>query len=118
MAPPRTTGRADQAARRALAPLVAAGTHCWRCGLPITPDQPWDAGHLDDIATGGHPNGPRLPEHRLKRDCPAGGNRANGAQLATDLRRQTSTRRRRLVQWLRFFWSTDSTGKEIGRAHV
>jgi hypothetical protein len=34
---------AHQRARRALAPQVAAGTTCTRCGLPLHPTQPWDA---------------------------------------------------------------------------
>lgn len=44
---------------------------CWRCGRPILGDQQWDLGHDDNdrtITIG--------PEHALKKDCPAGGNRA------------------------------------------
>ena len=87
----RQSGRRDQAVRNQLAPLVDSGRAvCWRCNQPILPGQPWDAGHLEDIALGGHPAGRRLPEHRLKADCPAGGNRSNGAQLG----RQLAARRR------------------------
>jgi len=86
----RHGGRRDTAARAALAPLVAAGTTCWRCGLPIDPGQPWDAGHLDDLATGGHPAGRRLPEHRR---C----NRAAGAVLGRLLR--PLTRAQRIRPW-------------------
>jgi hypothetical protein len=36
--------RADhKRARAQLAPLVARGIDCTRCGQPIHPDQPWDA---------------------------------------------------------------------------
>ncbi len=35
--------------RRRWAPSVARGlVSCWRCGLLITPGQPWDIGH-DDV---------------------------------------------------------------------
>ena len=44
---------------------------CWRCGLPIAPNQAWDLGHDDDDR-----NAHRGPEHRHSRDCPMGGNRA------------------------------------------
>lgn len=91
----RHRGRRDQLARAQLAPAVAAGALCWQCQAPIEPGQEWDAGHVDDLATGGAPAGTRLPEHRRRADCAAGGNRARGAHLGNQLRR-----RRRLAEWL------------------
>lgn len=101
----RHRGRRDQQARAAWVPKVATGTvKCWSCGLLITPDQEWDLGHLEDIATGGAAAGPRLPEHTRKVDCPAGGNRSRGAELGRAIRRgETPNRRRtRLAEWLEF----------------
>ena len=112
----RHRGRRDQAARKAWAPKVATGlVNCWACGLPITPTQPWDLGHLEDLATGGAAAGPRRPEHRAKADCPAGGNRRRGAELGRALRRgDDPTRRRgRLSQWLRLFG-----GSRHSRTHL
>jgi hypothetical protein len=47
----------------------------WRraraCGLPITPGQAWDLGHVD-----GDRSRYARPEHRHSRDCPEGGNLA------------------------------------------
>ena len=75
----RHQGRRDQAARAQLAPLVASGRAvCWRCGKQIKPDEPWDAGHLEDLALGGRPDGERAPEHR---SC----NRSAGAKLGRSL---------------------------------
>ena len=91
----RRQGRRDQAVRHALAPLVASGRAvCWRCQLPISPGQAWDAGHVDDLALGGDPDGERLPEH-------ASCNRSAGAKLGRQL-----TPRRRLRP--RFFLAADS----------
>jgi len=91
--------RAQRAARRALAPLVASGRAvCRRCGGRILPGQEWDAGHVVDLATGGHPAGAMLPEHARRRDCSAGGNRSAGARLGNQLRARP---RRRLDAWLR-----------------
>jgi hypothetical protein len=46
--------------RRRYALQVKAGkATCWRCGLPIAPDEPWDLGHDDD-----NPSSHRGPEHR------------------------------------------------------
>lgn len=100
----RHRGRRDQLARAALAPLVASGTaKCWRCDELIDPLDEWDAGHLEDLATGGAPAGRRLPEHRR---C----NRVAGAQLGAQLRR---SRRRRLDEWRRFFgWRCPWTPRE------
>ncbi len=58
--------------RERVARVVAAGNAlCARCGRPILPWQEWDLGHVDSnraLLAG--------PEHRLKKDCPSGGNRA------------------------------------------
>ena len=108
----RRRGRADQAARARLAPIVAAGlAECGRCGLRILPEQQWDAGHAHDIGRGGDPAGPLRPEHALKRDCPAGGNRSAGGVLGRQLRTgQQLGRRRSLATWLRFFWRHPAPG--------
>lgn len=98
----RQKGARDQAARNVWRPKVEAGlARCWRCRQPIKPDQDWDLGHLEDIATGGDPTGPRLPEHTRKRDCPAGGNRSNGKRIGLALvTGRHPTRRRRLEDWM------------------
>lgn len=94
----RQSGSRDQKARAALAPLVRSGhAVCWRCGLPIAPTEQWDAGHLDDLGTGGHPAGKRVPEHTR---C----NRSAGGRLGHVLR---SRPRRRLAEWLAFFDDRD-----------
>jgi hypothetical protein len=83
--------RANAAARRALAPLVASGRAvCPRCRQPILPGQQWDAGHVVDLATGGHAAGRMVPEHRA---C----NRSAGGRLGNQLRRPS---RRRITDWL------------------
>lgn len=41
----------------------AGGVGCRRCGGPITPGQPWDLGHVVDLADGGAPLD-AAPEHR------------------------------------------------------
>jgi len=39
---------AHEAERAKWAPIVATGeVKCWRCLVPIAPDQPWDLGHDD-----------------------------------------------------------------------
>lgn len=44
----RGYGTTHQRLRRALAPLVLSGrATCWRCGLPIQPNEAWDLGHDD-----------------------------------------------------------------------
>lgn len=91
----RRRGRADQEARARLVPLVASGLAiCARCHTPILPTDEWDAGHVDDLALGGHPAGPVAPEHRR---C----NRAAGARLGNTIR--TRRGRVRLADWLNFF---------------
>lgn len=86
--PNRRRGRRDQAARAALAPLVASGkAKCWRCNQPIDPREPWQAGHLDDLVLGGDPDGTRLPEHRV---CNTGA----GARLGNRLRGRRARRLR------------------------
>lgn len=88
----RRAGAADQAARRALAAQVAAGLAvCPRCLEPITPGQAWDAGHVDDLGTGGHRAGPVRPEHAT---C----NRSAGGRLGNEIRRARRGRRR-LGEW-------------------
>lgn len=89
----RRRGRRDQEARARLVPLVASGTAvCSRCLEPIDPTEPWDAGHIDDLALGGAADGAVAPEHR---SC----NRRAGARLGLALR-STTRRRRRPEQWL------------------
>jgi hypothetical protein len=89
----REYGSKHQKLRRDYEPLIASGNAtCWRCGQPITPGTKWDLGHDD---TAHNPDGTRKhngPEHALKRDCPAGGNRATKGRRppmpATDTSRQ------------------------------
>lgn len=48
----RGYGTDHQRLRLALAPLVQAGrATCWRCGLPIAPDDAWHVGHDDHDRT-------------------------------------------------------------------
>lgn len=54
---------------------------CWRCGLWVDPDSPWELGH-DDHDRSIY----RGPEHR-GRECPQGGNRATSGRRGTKLRR-------------------------------
>lgn len=54
--------------RARLAREVAAGISvCWRCGLPIHPNEPWDLGH-DDVDRSIY----RGPEHRACNRATAG----------------------------------------------
>ncbi|WP_218014517.1 hypothetical protein [Mycolicibacterium palauense] len=72
----RGYGPRHQRLREQLKPIVKSGQAiCWRCGERIGPDQQWDLGHDDD-----NRNIYRGPEHALKRDCAAGGNRAAGGR--------------------------------------
>jgi hypothetical protein len=71
--PNRQYGTAHQLRRKQWAPFVAAGmVNCARCGQRIKRGEAFDLGHVDgsgyDRWSG--------PEHRLSKDCPAGGNRA------------------------------------------
>jgi hypothetical protein len=65
----RRRGRADQAARARLRPLVLAGLAvCPRCDQVIVPDlavkgEGWDTGHVDDLVAGGSPTGECRAEH-------------------------------------------------------
>lgn len=54
-------------------------------------------GHEHDLILGGNPRGIMLPEHARSADCPAGGNRGNGAALGNSTRRRP---RRHLTEWL------------------
>ena len=84
--------KAQASARRALLPLVLSGTAvCPKCKQRIQIGEAWDAGHVDDLGTGGHAAGRMVPEHR---SC----NRSAGGRLGNQLRRPT---RRRLGSWLR-----------------
>jgi hypothetical protein len=57
----RGHGQAHRTRRRAIAPMVAAGMVRWaRCGDLITPDEPWDLGHVDGTERTVHSG----PEHR------------------------------------------------------
>lgn len=53
---------------------------CRRCSKPIKPGQPWQLGHIVDLALGGTPKH-RAPEHKR---C----NEAAGGQLSAALRNQ------------------------------
>jgi len=85
--------------RRKWAAAVDAGlVKCRRCGDTIHSGQTWDLGHAHDVALGGDPRAATTPEHALRADCVAGGNRSAGAVLGNQLRRGP---RRRLAVWLR-----------------
>lgn len=48
----RGYGAAHQAKRAEYQKVVDAGAgECWRCGTPIAPGDPWDAGHDDTDRT-------------------------------------------------------------------
>ena len=70
----RGYGTTHDRLRRALTPIVDAGrATCWRCGLPITPGEPWDLGHDDhdrSITRG--------PEHAYTCNRSAAGRAAHG----------------------------------------
>lgn len=73
---------------------------CGRCGLPITPDQRWDVGHVH--ADGGHSISNLRPEHRYKSGA-CQGNRAHGGRLGQarqQARRKTiDTSTKGLLPW-------------------
>jgi hypothetical protein len=82
----------QRASRRALAPLVASGKAiCPKCSEPIRPGEPWQSGHVVDLALGGASRGPQVPEHQR---CGS----SAGATLGNQLRARP---RRRLGDWLR-----------------
>lgn len=57
-----------RAIRTGYEPAVKAGLiTCWRCGQPITPEQPWDLGHDDHDRTRY-----RGPEHQACNRATAG----------------------------------------------
>lgn len=65
---------------------TAVGKTCRLCGDVIRPGQPVDAGHPGDAPLAIDPNSKAdAPEHALKKDCAAGGNRAAGARLGNTL---------------------------------
>lgn len=67
---------------------------CPFCGLEVKLDRPWDVEHLDKRADGGHlGRSNQTPAHRLKADCPGGGNLSDGASYGN---RRRSRRARRL----------------------
>ncbi len=70
--------RAAEARKRVVLPAP-----CWRCGQMIQPGQPFDMGHVVEVARGGG-GGPLLPEHR-------GCNRSSGGRLGA--RRANANRR-------------------------
>jgi hypothetical protein len=52
----RLNGHALRQARSRWLPLIAAGlVNCPRCHHKIKPGQPWDLGHVTDLALGGDP---------------------------------------------------------------
>lgn len=72
----RGYGNRHQRLRKQLEPIVRSGQAvCWRCGEKIGADQRWDLGHDDEDR-----RVYRGPEHALKDDCAAGGNRAAGGK--------------------------------------
>ncbi len=73
----RGYGARHQRLRKQCEPIVRAGKAiCWRCGEPILPTQKWDLGHDDQDRNAPY----RGPEHALKDDCAAGGNRSAGGK--------------------------------------
>lgn len=55
------------------------------------PGQPWDMGHIEDIALGGDPNH-MLPEHR-------GHNRSEGGRLGAAITNSRRRQDKRYLQW-------------------
>lgn len=84
-------GAASRAARARLQPAVDAGmASCARCGRPIMPGQPWDAGHrvdLGDDLSGQHGT---AAEHR---SCNRGAGGRRGAAI-TNARRAAANNMR------------------------
>ncbi|MCV7127014.1 hypothetical protein [Mycolicibacterium vanbaalenii] len=71
----RGYGSRHKRLRKQLEPIVTSGQAiCWRCAERILPGQSWDLGHDDDDRNAPY----RGPEHALKADCAAGGNRSAG----------------------------------------
>lgn len=77
----RGYGAPHRAERERWRPLVESGqTICWRCGLPIRADAPWDLGHDDNDRTIW-----RGPEHRgrcNRSSAATRGNRMRGRRRA------------------------------------
>lgn len=91
------TARAAKLRPRVQAQINAGTVACWRCGQPILPGQPWDLGHMVDLADGGNPNDMR-PEHRHRTGgCP--GNRSAGGQRGAALTNSHRRTERRLPNW-------------------
>lgn len=92
-----TTSRKERAR---IEPAVAAGAAtCWRCRRPIIPGTKWDVGHVEDA--NGRWVGRYAPEHALKADCAAGGNRAAGGRKGATLtnRARAGRAEKRLPNW-------------------
>lgn len=86
----RGYGAEHQRARRAWAPVVAAGlVDCWRCGERIPADAPWDLGH-DDLDRTMH----RGPEHQRCNRATKGRRPNQPASVAYQPRGRTMTERR------------------------
>lgn len=79
----RGYGRAHQVLRADYQKRMDAGEQfsCWRCGMMLDPNVPWELGH-DDYDRSIY----RGPEHR-GRECPQGGNRATAGRRSKKLRR-------------------------------
>jgi len=87
-------GADHQEARRRL--LAQTPPVCWRCGKGTIPGDPWEAGHVSDVAL----HGPNLELRREHRSC----NRRAGAQLGAALRKQAADRAaaRRIAETYRY----------------
>ena len=73
-------------ARALLAPLVAQGCPCYRCGRPILPGQSWDADHILDRAQGGTDDPSNLWPSHSRCNTSAGGK--VGAKITNAIRRE------------------------------
>lgn len=92
-------GRASHNARKICRAMLPTG--CWRCGKPITledPESSWHAGHIEDRGQGGQDSAGNYAPECTSCNLSAGGKLGaaitNGAKVAVDW-----TRERTLKWW-------------------
>jgi hypothetical protein len=91
---PGAYGADHQEQRRRL--LASSPEICWRCGEGPRLGDPWEAGHITDVAV----HGPNLELRREHRSC----NRRAGAQLGAELRKKRADKaaERRIAETYRY----------------